>query len=229
MQAERDARPDPEALLRQVQAAERAEGRDPLKIFLGYAPGVGKSFRMFDEGRRRVTRGEDVVVAAMQQGTNPEVEEIVRNLETIPTIDVGGAPVVNVAAILIRHPQVCLIDGLAYDNPPGSLHPKRYQDVDALLAAGISVLTSLHLEYIAEQQEFVERVTGRRHSETVPQEFVRQADEIAIVDAPATELSELRRRALLLAADIVDHHLESYRSCMASSRPGARRSVFSSP
>lgn len=212
MPVERDAfaRPDPEALLKQVQAAERAEGRGPLKIFLGYAPGVGKSFRMFDEGRRRAGRGEDVIVAAMQPGMEPEVEEIVRALETIPTLDIGGVPVVNVAAIQIRHPHVCLIDGLAYDNPPGSLHPKRYQDVDALLAAGISVLTSLNLEYIAEQQDFVERVTGRRRSETVPQEFVRQADEIVIVDAPSRELSELRQRALLLAADVVDHQLESY-------------------
>jgi two-component system, OmpR family, sensor histidine kinase KdpD len=105
---------------------------------------------------------------------------------------------------------VCLIDGLAHNNPPGSPYPKRYQDVDALLVAGISVLTSLNLEYIAEQQDFVERVTARRRSETVPQEFVRQAEELVIVDAPSREYSELRQRALLLAADVVDHHLEQY-------------------
>jgi two-component system sensor histidine kinase KdpD len=210
MPADRDSRPDPEALLKHVQAAERAERRGQLKIFLGYAPGVGKSFRMFDEGRRRAARGEDVIVAAVQPGMEPEIEDIVRGLESLPTLNVGGIPVVNVGAILTRHPQVCLIDGLAYDNPPGSLHARRYQDVDVLLAAGISVLTSLNLEYIAEQQDFVERVTGRRRSETVPQEFVRQADELVIVDAPSRELSELRQRALLLAADVVDHQLEQY-------------------
>ena len=213
MPAERDAfaRPDPEALLKQVQAAERAERRGQLKIFLGYAPGVGKSFRMFDEGRRRAARGEDVVVAAVQPGMDPEVEEIVRALETIPTLDVGGVPVIDVAAILTRHPQVCLVDGLAYDNPPGSLHPKRYQDVDALLAAGISVLTSLNLEYIAEQQDFVERVTGRRRTRDsaagVCQAGRRARDRGRAVQG---DLSELRQRALLLAADVVDHHLESY-------------------
>ena len=116
---------DPEALLRQIEAAERAERRGQLKIFLGYASGVGKSFKLFDEGRRRHERGEDVVVAAMQ----PDVVARVvagdsQRSSMIPTQDVGGVPVIDVPAILARHPQVCLVDGLAYDNPPGSRHPQ---------------------------------------------------------------------------------------------------------
>ena len=124
---------DPEALLRQIEAAERAERRGPLKIFLGYASGVGKSFRLFDEGRRRHERGEDVVVAATQSDSSPEVAQVIRTLESIATVDVGGVPVIDVPAVIARHPQVCLVDGLAYDTPPGSRHRKRYEDVEELL------------------------------------------------------------------------------------------------
>ena len=214
----RAGRSDPEALLRQIQAAERASHRAPLKIFLGYASGVGKSFRMFDEGRRRRDRGEDVVVAAIQPNMDPEAAEAASRLDVIPTRSIGGVPVIDLEAVLKRHPRVCLIDGVAYDNPPGSRHPKRYQDVEELLQAGIAVVTSINLEYIAEQQPFVRSVTGVAPSQTVPQEFISRADEVVIVDAPpeaetpqgAQRLSLLRQRALLLIADVVDHQLEAY-------------------
>src|SRR6201987_4432271 len=104
---------DPEALLRQLEAAERAERRGQLKIFLGYASGVGKSFKLFDEGRRRRARGEDVVIAGTQPDLSSDVAQIVRTIETIPTRDVAGVPVIDVAAVVARRPHVCLIDGLA--------------------------------------------------------------------------------------------------------------------
>jgi two-component system sensor histidine kinase KdpD len=209
---------DPEALLRQIEAEERAERRGQLKIFLGYASGVGKSFRMFDEGRRRQERGEDVVIAAMQAQQTPEVLHAIRGLETIPTKVRGGIPLIDVRAVLERHPQVCLIDGLAYDNPSGSRHSKRYEDVEDLLAAGVSVMTSINLEYIAEEQEFVRGVLGHTETDTVPQWFIDRADEVVVVDAPpesnsrisAPQLSQLRQRALLLTADVVDRQLEQY-------------------
>jgi two-component system sensor histidine kinase KdpD len=209
---------DPDALLRQAEAAERAERRGQLKIFLGYASGVGKSFRLVDEGRRRRKRGEDVVVAAMQPNSTPDVEEVVRGIESIPTLSVGGAPVIDVPAVLRRHPAVALVDGLAYDNPPGSRHPHRYEDVEELLDNGVSVMTSINLEYIAEQQEFVQEVARTTRRETVPQSFIDSADEVVVVDAPADagarlearQLSLLRQRALLLTADVVDRQLESY-------------------
>lgn len=221
MDADREERPssrDPDALLRQIEAAERAERRGQLKIFLGYASGVGKSFKLLDEGRRRKQRGEDIVVAAVQPRMSPEVAGAVNGLEWIPTLDIGGVPVVDVAAVTIRRPQTCVIDGLAYDNPPGSRHHKRYQDVAELLDAGISVLTSINLEYIAEQQEFVRSVLGTTKPETVPQAFLDRADEVVIVDASsdddgsisAQQRSQLRQRALLLAADVVDRQLEDY-------------------
>jgi two-component system sensor histidine kinase KdpD len=214
----RSAQRDPEALLRRIEAAERAERRGQLKIFLGYASGVGKSFRLFDEGRRRRERGEDVVVAAVQSESSPEVAQVLRGLESIPTRDVGGIPVIDVPAVIARHAQVCLVDGVAYDNPRGSRHPKRYEDVEELLGAGISVMTSINLEYITEQQEFVRAILGRVPSDTVPQDFIDRADEVVVVDAPPDvgenldvhKRSQLRQRALLLTADVVDRQLEAY-------------------
>ena len=214
----RSAHRDPEALLRQIEAVERAEHRGQLKIFLGYASGVGKSFKLFDEGRRRHERGEDVVVAAAQSDSTPEVAQVIRTLENVPTREVGGVPVIDVPAVIARRPQVCLIDGLAYDNPPGSRHRKRHEDVEELLETGISVLTSINLEYIAEQQEFVRGILGTTKTDTVPQDFIDRADEVVVVDAPpeadeaigAHKLSQLRQRALLLTADVVDRQLEAY-------------------
>src|SRR5471030_1912881 len=117
-----DRRPSPEELLRRVQAEESRERRGRLKVFLGYSSGVGKSFRMFDEGRRRKERGQDVIVGAIQPNASP-------NLEIIPLLPDSS---MNVEAILLRHPQVCLVDGLAFDNPPGSPRAKRWQDVQFL-------------------------------------------------------------------------------------------------
>jgi two-component system sensor histidine kinase KdpD len=205
-----DLRPDPEALLREAQAAERGQ----LKVFLGYASGVGKSFRMFDEGRRRRERGEDVVVAAVQPDVDDEVRAMVDQLETIPPRIMDGVELVDLAAVLARRPAVCVVDGLASGNPPAAANPTRYEDVQFLITAGISVLTAVNLEDIEEQQEFIERLTGRRKRQTVPQEFLNRADEVVVVDAPTERddrmLSELRQRALLLAADVAERQLDEY-------------------
>jgi two-component system sensor histidine kinase KdpD len=212
-------RRDPEALLRDIEARERAARAGQLKVFLGYAPGVGKSFRLLDEGRRRHERGEDVVVAALQPDVPPDAARVIHDLERIPPREVDGVPVLDLDALLRRRPRVCLVDGLAYDNPPGARHARRYQDVEEMLEAGISVLTTIGLEYIAEQQEFVRQVVGRAPVQSVPQGFVSRADELVVVDAPpeagadadtADELNALRQRALLLAAEVVDRQLEDY-------------------
>jgi two-component system sensor histidine kinase KdpD len=221
-------RPDPEQLLRQVQAEEEYDRRGRLKIFLGYASGVGKSFRMLDEGRRRSQRGQDVVIGAMQTVVDPEMAALLNKLEIIPLRDVNGWQVMNVEAILRRHPGVCLVDGLAYDNPPGSPHQSRWQDVDELLEAGISVITTINVAFIAEHQDEVARIRGKRVEQTVPVAFLRGADEIAVVDAPPSacilkegaseedienrrrQFAELREIALVLAAEVVDRQLESY-------------------
>jgi len=225
-----ERKPTPEQLLQQVESEEQYQSRGRLKVFLGYASGVGKSFRMIDEGRRRYERGQDVVVGAVQPDLSPDVRHAISALEVIPLKAVNGKLVMDVETILLRHPGVCLVDGLAYDNPPGSPHEKRWQDVQQLLEAGISVITSVNLQHIAEKREQVEAITGKHVSQTVPLSFVRTADEIVIVDAPPDtcmrisedgnpdtvkqlsqqQLSELREIALLLAADVVDEQLEHY-------------------
>ncbi len=143
-------RKTPEELLREAQAEERAARKGHLKLFLGYASGVGKSFRMLDEARRRRERGQDVVVGAVQPKAPPEVEGLLRKLEVVPLKMVDGGAAIDVEAILRRRPTVCLIDGLAYNNPPGLRNATRWQDVQDLLNAGIKVIASVNVQYIAE-------------------------------------------------------------------------------
>src|ERR1017187_1056123 len=109
----------PDDLLAEIELEERRKQRGRLKVFLGYASGVGKSFQMLDEGRRRRERGEDVVVCALQPQYPPGVQTILGQLEVIPTVKSGDAEIINLSAVIHRRPQVALIDGLAYDNPPG--------------------------------------------------------------------------------------------------------------
>ena len=229
MPATSERKPTPEQLLQQLESDEEYQATARLKIFLGYASGVGKSFRMLDEGRRRHERGQDVVVGAIQPRLTADLAHTVSTLEIIPLVHVDGVAVMDMHAILRRNPKVCLVDGLAYDNPPGSAHAKRWQDVEQLIKAGISVITSVNLQHIEEKRDRVEGITGKHVTETVPLSFLQTADEIVVVDAPAQacldsgdaaagnkvrltqhQLSELREIALLLAADVVDKQLERY-------------------
>ncbi|MDQ2840855.1 MAG: hypothetical protein M3Y72_07425 [Acidobacteriota bacterium] len=223
-------KPTPDELLSHVEGEEQNLAQGRLKVFLGYASGVGKSYRMLDEGRRRRERGQDVVVGAVQPRNSPDLAALLQQLEVLPFQLVGGEPVVDVVRILRRRPQVCLIDGLAYDNPPGSRHEHRWQDVEQLLNGGVSVITTINLEFVAERQKQVEQIRGRTATVSVPEAFLRRADEVVVVDAPATsrldvqketyidapqiskeqKLSQLREIALLLAADIIDRQLEAY-------------------
>lgn len=205
----------PEECLWEAQAEERGATRGRLKIFLGYASGVGKSFRMLDEARRRRERGQDVVVAAMQRVVPTEVTPLLSALETIPT----KGTAIDVDALLRRKPAVCVIDGLAYTNPPGLRHTTRWKDAEELLRAGISVITSINIQYVDEVSAQVEAITGKHVEDKVPVAFLKNAEEIEVVDAPANpedteirqeRLLKLRELALVLAADVVDHQLEEY-------------------
>ena len=207
--------------------ADHAGKKGYLKIFLGYASGVGKSFRMLDEARRRRERGQDVVVGAIQPRIAPGIEPVLQKAEVIPLQRLGQGTAMDVEAILRRHPAVCFIDGLAYDNPPGARNPTRWQDVQELLSAGIKVVASINIQYVDELRGQVEAITGKHVAEAVPVSFIKSADEIEIVDAPPEEpiertpgeddarqrehkLSQLRELALVLAADVVDHQLLEY-------------------
>jgi len=231
MPIEADRRPDPEVLLKQLEAQDEQLQHERLKVFLGYASGVGKSFRMLDEGRRRRARGQDVVIGAIQSNLPPEVAVLLESMEVIPLKQIGGGEAMDVEAILRRRPQVCLVDGVAHNNPPGSKNPHRWQDVEELLAAGIIVITSINLQHIEERREAVEKITCKHVEETVPERFLYNANEIVLVDVPPDLLLEragqpcnpppspsdtprrlaaLREIALLLAAEVVDRQLEDY-------------------
>lgn len=224
-----ERRPTPEQLLQQIESNDHDVSKGRLKIFLGYSSGVGKSFRMIDEGRRRHARGQDVLVGAIQSGLTPEVAQALSGMEIIPVKEIDGVPMMDMERILERHPQVCLVDGLAYDNPPGQPHAKRWQDVEQLLDSGICVISSVNLQHIEEKREEVEAITRKHVDQTIPLSFLQTADEIVIVDAPPQscmrieegkgrgvcrltqqQLSELREIALLLTADVVDKQLERY-------------------
>jgi two-component system sensor histidine kinase KdpD len=229
-----DRRPSPEEFLRRLAAEERQQTRGRLKVFLGYASGAGKSARMFEEGRRRRQRGQDVVVAATQPepSDSPQLRELLEQLEKVAPRLAPEGVAIDVPAVLKRRPEVVLIDGLAYENPPGSSHPHRWLDVEDILSAGVSVITSINLQYVEERQAQVEAITGKAVRESVPESFLRTADEIELVDAPPEycvnrlahdadastadlvklerQLSELREIALLLAAEVVDQQLEDY-------------------
>src|SRR4029077_20921332 len=142
-----------------------------------------------DEGRRRRERGQDVVTGALQSKIPEEIQWLLGTVEIVPTLEIAVVPVMDVPAILRRHPQVCLVDGLAYDNPEGSRNAHRWQDVEELLAAGISVVGSVNLQYIDDQREAVERITGKQVTQTIPRAFLNTADEIVIVDTPPSEAS----------------------------------------
>jgi len=219
----------PDELLAEIEMEERRKLRGKLKVFLGYASGVGKSFQMLDEGRRRHERGEDVVVCALQRDYPLDVRAIVEQLEVIPTIASDCGEAIDLSKVIERRPEVALIDGLAYDNPPECKNPHRWQDVEQLLNAGISVLATVNIQYLEGVQDEVERITGNRPAYIIPRTFLlNSADEIAVVDAPSEEsvlggneddsarlvekhkLSRLRELALLVAVVVVDRQLEGY-------------------
>lgn len=222
-------RRSPDELLRELQAQEAAAvKRGHLKIFLGYASGVGKTVRMLEEARRRRERGQDVVIGAVQPNGPPEAKELLEHLEVVPLMVVGERTAIDVNRLIRRRPAICIIDGLAYDNPPGLRNAARWQDVQDLVNTGLKVIGSINIQYIEELRDEVEAITGKHVSQTVPISFIKSADEIEIVDAPlenpadrSTEqpndldkhrqrLSKLREMALVLAADVVDGQLSEY-------------------
>ena len=183
------ARPDPDALLR--QAAQ--EGRGRLKVFLGAAPGVGKTYEMLEEGAARARDGADVVIGVVETHGRAETEALLKGYEIVPRREVTYEGRVlremDVDAILARAPKLVLVDELAHSNTPGCRHPKRYQDVEELLAAGINVYSTVNIQHIESLNDVVASFTRVRVRETVPDRMLEQA-EIEVVDLPPDELIE---------------------------------------
>ncbi len=216
-----------------------------LKVYLGAAPGVGKTYRMLDEGRRRAARGADVVVGFVECHGRPRTQDMLDGLTVLPRARCeyrGGAfTELDLDAVLTRRPGTVLVDELAHTNVPGGgRNTKRWQDVEALLAAGIDVITAVNIQHLESLNDVVEKITKVPQHETVPDEMVRRADQIELVDIPPEglrrrmahgniyapekvdaalanyfrpgNLTALRQLALLWVADRVDEALRLYRS-----------------
>nr|WP_245797808.1 ATP-binding protein [Mangrovactinospora gilvigrisea] len=190
----------------------RRRGR--LKVFLGAAPGVGKTYRMLDEGRRRAERGTDVVVAFVECHARPRTERMKDGLEIVPRALVayrgGEFGEMDVAAVLARAPEVALVDELAHTNVPGSGNAKRWQDVHELLDAGIDVVTTVNVQHLESLNDVVEHITGVPQRETVPDGVVRGADQVELVDMAAEALRRRMAHGNVYAPDKVDAALSHY-------------------
>ncbi len=183
-------RPDPDELLKNIQAEENKRGR--LKIFLGYVAGVGKTYAMLEAAHQRKAQGVDVVVGYIETHKRAETEELVQGLEVLPRKQVEyhnvSLPEMDVDGVVNRRPQLVLVDEFAHTNAPGSRHPKRYQDVQEILAAGIDVYTTLNIQHLESLNDIVAQVTGVIVRETIPDRVIDEASEIEVIDLPPDEL-----------------------------------------
>ncbi len=186
-----------------------------LKVFLGAAPGVGKTYRMLDEGRRRAARGTDVVVAFAECHDRPLTAALLDDgMEVLPRVRRpyrgGEFEEMDLDAVLARRPQVALVDELAHTNVPGGRHAKRWEDVEELLRAGIDVVTAVNVQHLESLNDVVEKITGVPQRETIPDEVVRRADQIELVDMPAEAIRRRMAHGNIYKPDKVDAALAHY-------------------
>lgn len=188
--------------------------RGRLRVYLGAAPGVGKTYAMLDEGHRRVERGTDLVVGYVETHGRPKTEGELEGLEVVPRKQVAYRGTVqeemDLEAILRRRPHVVLVDELAHTNVPGSGHEKRWQDVEVLLEAGIEVITTVNIQHLESLNDVTEQVTGVRQRETVPDHVVRSADQIELVDMSPQALRRRMAHGNIYTADKIDAALSRY-------------------
>src|SRR5437899_5819584 len=243
-------RPNPDQLLAEFQAQEDRAARGKLKIFFGASAGVGKTYAMLLAAQTMRRSGAGVVVGVLETHGRVETAALLEGLEQLPPLmlDVRGASIkeFNLDAALARHPALMLVDELAHTNAPGARHPKRWQDIDELLTAGIDVFTTLNVQHLESLNDVVGGITGIRVWETVPDTFFDRADEVMLVDVPADELLgrlkagkvyiaeqaerasknffrkgnliALRELALRRTADRVEDDVQSYRAKQAIER-----------
>ena len=195
MKPEEPTRPDPEAFLRLLAREER---RGRLKVYLGQAAGVGKTYRMLDDAHAMRARGIDVVVGLVETHGRKETADRIGDLEFVPLrrVEYRGTVLteMDLDALLARKPEVAVVDELPHTNAPGGKNEKRWQDVEDLLAAGISVLTTLNVQHLEGVQDVVKSATGVEIRERVPDRVVREADAVVNVDLPVSELRERLRQ-----------------------------------
>jgi len=185
-----------------------------LRIYLGSAAGVGKTYAMLCEGHRRAERGTDVVVGFVETHGRPHTAELIEGLEVIPRAKLPYRGTVfeemDLGAVLARKPQVALIDELAHTNVPGSRHAKRWEDVEELLRAGIDVISTVNIQHLESLNDVVVKITGVPQRETVPDAVVRGADQVELVDMTPEALRRRMAHGNIYAADKIDAALNNY-------------------
>ncbi|QZA08749.1 sensor histidine kinase KdpD [Mycolicibacter heraklionensis] len=188
--------------------------RGELRIYLGAAPGVGKTYAMLGEAHRRLERGTDLVAAVVETHGRRKTAELLQGIEVVAPrwIDYRGKcfPELDVPAVLARRPQVVLVDELAHTNTPGSVNHKRWQDVEELLAAGITVISTVNVQHLESLNDVVAEITGVEQQETVPDSFVRQASQIELVDIAPEALRRRLAHGNVYAPEKVDAALSNY-------------------
>lgn len=207
-------RPDPDALLRRVQADEAKEKRARLKLFFGFAPGVGKTYAMLESARRLKAEGQDVVVGCVETHGRAETARLLDGLEILPRrrVEYRGTVLqeLDLAGALARRPRVLLVDELAHSNAPGSRHTKRWQDVIELLEAGIEVHTTLNVQHVESLNDVIAEITTVRVRETIPDSILERADEIELIDLPPDELLTRLKEGKVYLADQAARAADSF-------------------
>ena len=202
-----------------------------LKIFIGSAAGVGKTYRMLQEAHQLRSQGHDVVIGFIETHNRAETAAQVRDLEQVPLREVPYRGVIlyemDVDQIIARHPEVAIVDELAHTNAPGSRHNKRYQDVEELVANGIDVITALNIQHLESLTSTVKNLAGVDIRETVPDSFLAQADQIVAVDITVEELRQRLREGKIYPSDRVEPALKNFfkQGNLASLRELALREV----
>ncbi len=235
-----DGRPDPESLLERYklrdtdsdvqEAAGTADATAPaltpapgehqqrrrgrLRVYLGAVAGAGKTYTMLNEGHRRESRGTDVVVGYLETHGRAQTQAQLGDLEVIPRkkITYRGVTLeeMDSDAIIARHPSVALVDELAHTNVPGSKHPKRYQDVEDLLAAGIDVVTTLNIQHLESLNDTVASITGVRVRETLPDRILDEADEVELIDIAPYALRQRMRHGNIYPPERIETALNNF-------------------
>jgi two-component system, OmpR family, sensor histidine kinase KdpD len=210
MSTDLTTRPNPEHFLAMIRDQQR--GR--LKVYLGFAPGVGKTYEMLQEGHRLKRQGVDVISGVVETHGRVETAALIGDLEQVPRKKVEYRGVVleemDLDAVLKRHPTVALVDELAHTNAPGSKNSKRYQDVEELLRAGISVITTLNIQHLESLYDTVERFTGVKVKERVPDYVLAEANQVVNVDLPSEDLQERMRAGKVYPADRAERALAHF-------------------
>src|SRR5215813_7581147 len=207
-------RPNPDALLKRVQAEEARQLQGKLKIFFGANPGVGKTYAMLEAAHEQRRDGVDVVIGVVETHGRVETEALMQGLEVLPrrTVDYRGTVLkeFDLDAALARRPQLILMDELAHTNATGSRHPKRWQDVMELLKAGINVYTAVNVQHLESLNDVVAQITGVRVRDTVPASVLERADDVELIDLPPDDLLQRLKDGKVYVPEQIQHAIQNF-------------------